>query len=144
MLRMRLCTTALFAALALATALPATAQIYKWKDAKGVTHYSESPPPKGAYSTQDMPRATPTSAPAASNAASAPKSADPRCDTARKNLVALQGKGQVQRDVDNDGKPDKVLTDSERSGEVELARATLKAYNCSETTASVSTGSGEG
>lgn len=31
--------------LAFAIAVPAHAQIYKWVDAKGVTHYSDKPPP---------------------------------------------------------------------------------------------------
>lgn len=35
------------AAAALALAASAGAQVYKWKDAKGVTHYSDSPPASG-------------------------------------------------------------------------------------------------
>jgi hypothetical protein len=31
----------------LALALPAAAAMYKWVDEKGVTHYSETPPPEG-------------------------------------------------------------------------------------------------
>ena len=36
------------AALLLATALPSDAQqrVYQWKDAKGVTHYTDMPPPQ--------------------------------------------------------------------------------------------------
>lgn len=36
-----------FAAAALVLAASANAQVYKWKDAKGVTHYSDSAPPSG-------------------------------------------------------------------------------------------------
>jgi hypothetical protein len=49
----------------LALALPASADMYKWVDEKGVTHYSESPPPEGTQSKKlDLP-VTPPSAPAA-------------------------------------------------------------------------------
>ena len=137
---MRPIFTAALAVFALAIAAPAGAQIYKWKDAKGVTHYSESPPAKGTYTTHAAPTpSAPATQPTAT--AEANKSADPRCNTARGNLAMLQGKSPVQRDSDSDGKPDKTLTDAERASELELARATLKAYNCSETvSASVTSG----
>lgn len=140
-MRLRPALAALAATLVLAAA-PATAQIYKWKDAKGVTKYSESPPPKGAYTVQDMPRAAPSpSAPAGSTppTAATGASADPRCDTARKNMVALQGKGGVTLDSNNDGKPDRTLNDTERASELAVTRATLKAYNCAEPGAPAST-----
>ena len=125
----------------LAVALPAAAQqqIYKWKDARGVAHYGERPPASGNYSTLDTakdPSATPApgATPAASGTAATTANAapDPRCNTARSNLATLQGGNQVQMDSDGDGKPDKSLSDAERTGQMELARATLKAYNCSE------------
>ena len=34
--------------LSAAVAVPAQAQMYKWKDAKGVTHYTDTPPPASA------------------------------------------------------------------------------------------------
>lgn len=133
--------------LAVAAAAPATAQIYKWKDAKGVTNYSESPPAGRPYTVQESPRSAPTPAPATGTgtttgtgtATTAASSNDPRCDTARKNVTALQGKSQVTIDANNDGKPDKTLSDAERASELEMARATLKAYNCTE---SAATGAG--
>src|SRR5690606_12771554 len=40
----------LFAAALLVLALPVAAgELYQWKDANGVTHYSDSPPPAGEY-----------------------------------------------------------------------------------------------
>ncbi len=40
----------------LALALPASAAMYKWVDEKGVTHYSESPPPEGTQAKKlDLP-----------------------------------------------------------------------------------------
>jgi hypothetical protein len=125
-----------FSALALAAVLaagiaPAAAQtVYKWKDARGVTHYSERPPAGGNYSTQESVRDPATQA---VSAAPSPRTGpDPRCATARNNLATLQGGNDVQMDSDGDGKADKTLSDAERASQVELARSTLKAYNCSE------------
>lgn len=47
-------------AVALAAALPAHA-IYKWVDEKGVTHFSEHPPPDGKKSQKIEPKVTPPS-----------------------------------------------------------------------------------
>jgi hypothetical protein len=46
-------------ALILVAARPAYAQIYKWVDSQGVTHYSEAPPPGGAgkASVLELPQA---------------------------------------------------------------------------------------
>lgn len=43
---------AAFGALLLATAAGASAQVYKWVDAKGVTHYSDQPPPPEVKNAQ--------------------------------------------------------------------------------------------
>ena len=120
------------AACILAASMPAAAQdVYKWKDAKGVTHYSERPPAKGDYSTQAAVRDPAAAAPQA-RAANGDAQGDSRCTSARNSLSALLGKNPPQADTDNDGKPDRPLTDAERSSQVELNRSTLKAYNCSE------------
>ena len=52
-----------------------------------------------------------------------------------RDLANLQSGQPVQMDSDGDGKPDQPLTDTERSNQMELARSTLKAYNCTETAA---------
>lgn len=120
----------------LGAATPADAQdVYKWKDAKGVTHYSERPPAKGDYSTQTAVRDPVATAPQAS-AANGDAQADSRCTSARNALSSLLGKNPPQADTDNDGKPDRPLSDAERASQVELNRSTLKAYNCSEATPS--------
>ena len=54
-------------------AAPSSAQMYKWVDDKGVTHYSESPPP-GRKAQQIQ--ATPAPGPSPSSSA-APKPAEP-------------------------------------------------------------------
>jgi hypothetical protein len=47
----------------LACALPAAADMYKWVDEKGVTHYSESPPPEGqAAKKLELPTTAPSAA----------------------------------------------------------------------------------
>ena len=51
-------------AVALAAALPVHA-IYKWVDEKGVTHFSETPPPDGRKATKVEPKVVPPSGPAA-------------------------------------------------------------------------------
>jgi hypothetical protein len=130
-------------ALALAAVLvlgiaPAAAQtVYKWKDARGVTHYSEKPPESGSYSTQEAVR-DPVAQASPSAGSDDTDRADPRCTTARNNLATLQGGNAVQMDSDGDGKPDKTLSEAERASQIELARSTLKAYNCSEEGAAAS------
>lgn len=117
----------LFAA-SLATAV--AGEVYQWKDARGVTQYSSTPPPKGVYKTRTITNA------GAANAAvttSATPAENPQCVQARTNVTALQGKGAVQQDSDGDGKPDKTLTDSERASQLTLAQATLSANNCTAT-----------
>jgi hypothetical protein len=48
-------------------ATPACA-IYKWVDEKGVTHFSQDPPPDGRKATKVEPKVTPPSGPAAAPA----------------------------------------------------------------------------
>lgn len=114
----------LFAA-SLATAV--AGEVYQWKDAKGVTQYSSTPPPKGVYKTRAINNA---GAAHAAVTTSATPAENPQCTQARTNVAALQGKGAVQQDSDGDGKGDKTLTDSERASQLTLAQAMLNANNC--------------
>ena len=100
-------------------------KIYQWKDAKGVTHYSDSPPPEGkAQDRQIDNRGEP-----APTATAAGKSVEnPMCTTAKRNLQVLSGKAAVQQDTDGDGKPDKALTEDDRGSQRNLAEAAVKAY----------------
>jgi hypothetical protein len=121
--------------LLLATAVAGAGELYQWKDANGVTHYSQTPPASGNYperTESGRASAKPPEMAAAKPAESA------QCATARANIALLEGKSPVQRDSDGDGKPDKVLDDTERSNQLELARALLKA-NCAESSATAST-----
>jgi hypothetical protein len=131
------------AALALLAATAAAAQtMYKWVDEKGVTHFSESPPPDGSAS-KITPRVTPPSSPAApaddwkakdaefrkrqiersqkeqTDAKSAAKRQS-QCDRARSRLSFLRNTGRIYRD-----NPDGTRTfmdESERDEEMSRAR----------------------
>lgn len=105
-------------------ALPAPAQqrIYQWKDANGVSHYSQNPPAGHAYQERRLsdhgPAAAPMEAPAAAKPA---ESAE--CVQARANLKLLDGNNpDLMMDSDKDGKPDKPMDAGERSNQRELAR----------------------
>lgn len=113
--------------LALAGVGPAAlaSQVYQWKDANGVTHYSDSPPPSQKY--QDR-RIDNRGAPIPETTPAGKSIEDPQCTTARRNLDLLAGKGPVQQDSDGDGKPDRTLDDESRANQRGLAEAAVKAY----------------
>ncbi|WP_058833731.1 DUF4124 domain-containing protein [Luteimonas abyssi] len=118
--------------------LPAVAvaqEIYQWKDANGVTHFSETPPASGAYSQRRITQHSvtpPAAAPAVSTTATAAPARpqeNPRatqCQTARANIDALTSDAQVQQD-DGSGTP-RVLSDSERAAQLDFAQAAARAY----------------
>ena len=113
------------AALPAAHAQQTAGEVYQWKDANGVTHYSQTPPAKGSYE-QRVINAAGSAAPVTQPVAAATENA--QCTGARANIAALQGAGDVQQDTDGDGKPDKVLDATERASQLELAHAASKAY----------------
>jgi hypothetical protein len=120
--------TMLGLSLLFATTAAMAGDLYQWKDANGVTHYSQTPPASGTYkerteSGRDS-GATPVQAAAATPAEPA------ECATSRSNLALLESKTPVQQDTDGDGKPDKTLDDADRANQLELARAVLKAKHC--------------
>ena len=120
------------AALVAAMLLPgplAAQQVYKWKDAKGVTHFTSEPPPDQRYEAREVdhhqakPAATATNAGATAPAA---KAEDPGCATARGNLALLAGDRPLTMDVDGNGKP-RPLTEADRTRQRNLAQAILDA-----------------
>jgi hypothetical protein len=122
---------ALPCALLLSLPLPAQ-QVYKWKDANGVTQYSATPPPEGrTYETRQVDRhvAVPASQAQDATGDDAPPekqpAEDPACATARSNLVLLKGKAAITIDSNGDGKPDKPLADADRAKQLALAQATI-------------------
>ncbi len=98
--------------------------VYQWKDARGVTHYSDAPPPKGDYRDRELGNdaqvapADPTKATPADTA---------ECAQYRLNLGRLRGSGEVGLDSNRDGKPDAPLSAEARVRQAELVEATIKA-----------------
>ena len=113
-------------ALLLAPAAASAGGIYQWKDAKGVTHYTDTPPPDSQYKQRNLYNADPVAAPTASKG----PSENPACTTARNNLALLNSKQNIQIDSNGDGKPDKALDEQGRANQLALAQATLAA-SCS-------------
>ncbi|MET1163100.1 MAG: DUF4124 domain-containing protein [Pseudoxanthomonas sp.] len=107
------CTTAL------------ASKIYQWKDAKGVTHFSDSPPPGGQAKDR---RIDNRGEPVPGVAATSKSVENPSCTTAKRNLEVLANKAPVQLDSDGDGKPDKTLSEDDRSAQRSLGEAAVKAY----------------
>lgn len=138
---------ALIAVLALLTLLlstpPASAQIYKWKDAHGTLQYTQSPPPEGVKfqtiktSGSDAPLAAPAPAPAGNSAESetAEPAAKPMADTPenrskmcvdlRANLAALNGSAPVV--MAQNGKT-VALDADQRKQQAAAAQAQLQQY----------------
>ena len=108
-------------------------QVYKWKDAAGVTHFTAEPPPQGQHYEarevdhhQAAPQAQEASATDAGDAGGGRRAAeDPACATARGNLALLSGSTPVSVDSNGDGKPDKPLSAAERESQRKLAEATI-------------------
>ena len=133
----------------LAFALPAAAQqVYKWTDASGSVHYSDTPPPKGNTNSKKVTLSgIPQSeaAPARSSATpdsvrertsgSAEAPAQPVADTPdnRKKLCStLKGNLDILRDkkpvVVQEGNQAKVLDDTQRQQQQATAQAQYKQY----------------
>ncbi|WP_238346179.1 DUF4124 domain-containing protein [Luteimonas saliphila] len=109
----------------LAASTAYAAEVYQWKDANGVTHYSQTPPPKGSYQQRQI---TSAGAGTALQAAQTEAPADnPQCAAARANVAALAGNRPVH-EAGEDGQPGRALNDAERASQLELANAAVKAY----------------
>lgn len=115
---------------AAAPALGQTAtQVYVWKDARGITHYTQTPPPKGAYRVRGVARPPSSSAPAAA-AGKPASSVVERCATARRNLEILgdAGNASIGLDADGDGKPDAPMSAEERARQRQLAEDSVRVH----------------
>ncbi len=103
-------------------------EVYQWKDANGVTHYSQTPPPKGQYQQRQITHQGAAAPQPMTAAASKPTAEEnPQCATARASVEALKGSNPVH-EADADGKPGRLLGDDERGSRLELANAAVKAY----------------
>lgn len=125
--------TALVATLALSAAPTVFAgEVYQWKDANGVTHYSQTPPPQGKFAARSIyHREQATDGQPATEAA---PTESKQCLTARGNIELLQSGAKLQLDSDGDGKADKDLDDSARAEQLRIAQ-TVARVNCSPSTA---------
>jgi hypothetical protein len=122
----------------------ANAQVYKWTDASGTVHYSETPPTQGTKFNKVKtngsvePLAAPAPAPAdkpaqastAATAAAAPIADTPEnrhtlCESLKTNIAALQGSGPVV--MQQDGKST-ALDDSQRKEQTGSAQAQYQQY----------------
>jgi hypothetical protein len=130
-------------ALALLLMAPlASAQVYKWKDASGTVHYSETPPPSSAIKFKEVKPTTevpPTPAASTAAPAAAPVAQQPTtttvadtpenraklCTSLQTNLAALQGAAPV---VMQQGGKQTALDDSARKQQAAAAQAQYQQY----------------
>jgi hypothetical protein len=114
----------LAAGLLLVSLPAASGEIYQWKDGKGVTHYSDSPPPNQMHKSRAInPRGTAVAA-----AAAKPAAVNSDCSNASNNLKVLQGTGEVGLDADKDGKAERPLTPKERADRIQQAQRNITTY----------------
>ncbi len=123
----------------------AFAQAYKWKDAQGVTHYADAPPPGGTRYEKVKTSGTvkapaPAAAPAANAAASTagngtkagtgnddtPANRQKLCDQLHKNLDILNNEKVVTMDDGNGGI--KQVDDATRQSQIKTAQAQATLY----------------
>ncbi|WP_313920564.1 DUF4124 domain-containing protein [Tahibacter sp.] len=117
-----------------ATAGHSADKVYKWKDANGVVHFSDAPPPKGTEFnnvrivnqntgiTQTEPQTPPPTGDAAASAPTADASNAARCASAQKR-VSLLSSNQLLT-VQRDGKTVE-LGAADRAAELNIAQATV-------------------
>jgi len=99
--------------------------VYQWKDAKGVTHYSDKPPAGERYQDRRIVNRAGT----AQIATPAGQSVEnPQCATARKNLELLQGSAPVHQTGEDGKSTGQALNDTQRANQRTLAEAAVKAY----------------
>ncbi|WP_282298493.1 MULTISPECIES: DUF4124 domain-containing protein [unclassified Stenotrophomonas] len=114
----------LLCCLLLASASASAQNVYKWKDANGVTQYSEKPPANQKAEQRRMDTRAPVNT--AKKADAPAESAD--CTQSRKNLALLNGQGEVMYDTNGDGKPDAPLSADQRKAQKSMAEAGVQAY----------------
>ena len=111
-------------------ALPAAAQeLYQWKDANGVTHYSDTPPPSGAEHSVRYISNTGAASRASSASTDEETSGESEaCLAARNNLAMLKSDGPVGQDTDGDGVADTELDAAQRHAQLQLAEASIRVH----------------
>ncbi|HET6602837.1 MAG TPA: DUF4124 domain-containing protein [Xanthomonadaceae bacterium] len=141
---MRSTTLMLCAALtgaALAGGGATAAQVFRWTDAQGITHYSDMPPPEGTEHVRidayvpapPAPGEAEAEAEGEADTDTAPAESGPvavareNCERARKNVEILQASEVVRMDVDGNGASDD-LDEAQRAAQLELAQRQVRAF----------------
>ncbi|HXS73971.1 MAG TPA: DUF4124 domain-containing protein [Rhodanobacteraceae bacterium] len=147
----RLLAPAVLAVAALALAASAGAQVYKWKDASGIVHYSDAPPTNGtnyqkvrlSSNTATPVSATPVTAasaaagavpaagaqPAPASTAKIPDTADNRaklCKDLSNNITLLDSSQPLT--AGDASSPQQNMSDVQRRQELATARAQKQLY----------------
>jgi hypothetical protein len=117
-----------------------SAQVYKWKDASGTVHYSQTPPssatkfkevkpdtsvPPTPAASAAAPAAAPVAPPATTTVADTPENRAKLCSSLQTNLAALQSAAPVV--MQQDGKQT-ALDDSTRKQQASAAQAQYQQY----------------
>jgi hypothetical protein len=124
---MRLCCVILASLLFSLIATTQAGELYQWKDAKGVTHYSDAPPPKGQYQARNI-QVRDGQKPAVVEDTKVTTAAGANCTLARTNLERLKAGGDIGLDANGDGKPDATLGAEERERQTRLAETNIKTF----------------
>ena len=118
----RTVATALALLLAAAPTLAQQQRVYQWKDANGVTHYTDLPPTQ-AHQRRDIDNRG-----SATEIATVKPAENEQCAGSRANLQKLQANQTIGVDTNGDGKSDRTLNSDERASQIELNQAAIKAY----------------
>ena len=118
----------------LACGIASAGDVYQWKDAKGVTHYSDAPPPKGQYQARDVSHRDVEETTASVSASPVPVT-NQNCALAKTNLDRLKTGGDMGLDANGDGQPDAPFSDAERTRQTQMAEAKIKIYGAPTATA---------
>lgn len=117
---------AVFLISVLLAGIASAAEIYKWTDAKGRTHYSDRPPPADVTAERrDLPREAERPAEPAAEVDAAAAEAARLCTQARDNLRLLQENTNVAMDLDGDGTPE-TLDEDTRLIQIRLAERAVE------------------
>lgn len=142
-MRLKAIIASLAALLTLTAALPVEADVYKWIDGQGVTHYSQLPPLNRSYTViqtrgdetlPSTPAAPPNAPQTPDTTQQAPKQVDrneipdlkQRCQIARKDVLTLEKPERI-RIVKPDGSVE-WMDDAQRAQHLKEAKSFIAKY----------------